>query len=262
MRFTPTALLAFSTLALAEEQAPLFDKLKGYFNKATAAVASNVPSALPHPIDAGAAKVASSVVQQLHLSNWQDVLTPDASAKGQGAEEWMVYFTGGNKTCFGACDNADKAFNVRQTKKVIRQALLTETFQLASAMLTASSNTPKLAMADCETEGVLCDLLAVNPPSIYHMLLPQPLADQSKPATTVRYISLNHTEVTSKQIAEIHTKETYKEVTPYEGFFHPFDSIIAKTGLNVPLGYVIYGFSKMPSWLPMILVSFVSRTIM
>lgn len=49
---------------------------------------------------------------------------------------------------------------------------------------------------------------------------------------------------------------------PYEGPWHPFNGFIQEYGLAVPLAYVFWGFSKMPSWLPMILISFLSRSFM
>ena len=113
MRFTSTLVLALPALAFAEEQEPLLDRLKGYFNKATAAISSSVPSIVPNPVDAGASRVAQAVVHPLNLTNWKETLTPDATAQSDGPEEWMVYITGGNKTCFGLCGNVTKAWNVR-----------------------------------------------------------------------------------------------------------------------------------------------------
>lgn len=103
---------------------------------------------------------------------------------------------------------------------------------------------------------------SLGPPSLYHIQLPKPLPDQSKPATTVRYIPLNRTSVTAREIAEYHTKEKYKEVEPYEGAFHPFDGWLQTTGINLPLAYFMWGMSKMPTWLPMIVISFLSRSFM
>jgi hypothetical protein len=242
MRLAPALLLALPALSLADEQAPLLDRLKGFINKATAAISSTVPSIVPNPIDAGASKVAQALVHRLNLTNWKDVLTPDATAQSDGPEEWMVYFEGGNKTCWGLCGNATKAWNA------------------STALLAASSNAPKLASVDCDQDPVLCNMWLATPPSIYHVLLPKPLADQSKPATTVRYFQLNTTTVTAKVIAELHTQEKYKETAPYEGYWQPFDGLLAKTGLNLPLAYVLWGFGKMPSWLPMIVISFFTRT--
>lgn len=94
------------------------------------------------------------------------------------------------------------------------------------------------------------------------MLLPRTLPGQSKPATTVRFIMLNRTDVTALEIAELHTKEKYKETAPYEGAFHPFDGWLEQTGINLPLSYFMWGMAKMPSWMPMIIISFLSRSFM
>lgn len=103
---------------------------------------------------------------------------------------------------------------------------------------------------------------ALGPPSLYHIQLPKALPDQSTPATTVRYIPINRTSITALEIAEVHIKEKYKETEPYEGAFHPFDGWLEKTGINVPMAYFMWGMSKVPSWLPMIVISLLSRSIM
>jgi hypothetical protein len=82
------------------------------------------------------------------------------------------------------------------------------------------------------------------------------------PATIARYIPLNRSTVTALEIAELHTKEKYKDTEPYEGALHPFDGWLEKTGINLPLAYFMWGISKMPSWLPMILISFLTRNMM
>ncbi|KAF7192566.1 hypothetical protein HII31_06113, partial [Pseudocercospora fuligena] len=58
-----------------------------------------------------------------------------------------------------------------------------------------------LGMINCETDGVLCHAWAVSPPLLYYLQLPQPLPDQSTPASTVRSIKLNRTTVTAPEIA-------------------------------------------------------------
>lgn len=113
MRFTSSLLLALPALTLAQDQVALGERLKGWFNKATANIQSSIPSVMPNPIDAGAAKVAEQVVHPMNLSNWKDVLKPDESALGGQPEEWIVFFDGENKTCYGLCANASKAWNVR-----------------------------------------------------------------------------------------------------------------------------------------------------
>lgn len=156
----------------------------------------------------------------------------------------MIMVTGGNKTCYGACKRAETAWNE------------------SVALISASKSPPNLGLLDCEKNGALCNAWAAGPPSVLHFLIPQPLADQSTPATTCRSIRLNRTTITAPEIAAIHLQEKYKDTTPYESLFHPFDGFFAKNGLSVPVGYAIWGFSLIPSWAFMIIVSFASRTIM
>lgn len=103
---------------------------------------------------------------------------------------------------------------------------------------------------------------SIATPSLFHILIPNPRPDEPKPATTVRYIPLNRTTVTALEIAELHTKEKYKETEPFEGAFHPFDGWLERTGINLPFAYFMWGLSKVPTWVPIVIVSFISRTVM
>ena len=144
--------------------------------------------------------------------------------------------------------------------KIVKECLLIlNLIQTAAALLTTTSGAPKLASVDCETEGVLCHQWAVTPPSIYHIVLPRAAADV-KPV--VRYIPLNHTSTTASDITELYTKKTYQQTEPYVGYWEPFSGLLATTGLSLPVGYVLYYFAKLPSWAPMIILSFASRTFM
>lgn len=107
-----------------------------------------------------------------------------------------------------------------------------------------------------------CYSLDVLPPQLVHLQVPQPLADQSRAGTIIRSFPVNRTTITSPEIASYITQEKYLQVAPYEGIFHPFDGPLAKAGLVVPFGYVKWGFSQVPSWLFMVIVSFASRTFM
>jgi len=99
---------------------------------------------------------------------------------------------------------------------------------------------------------------SVHPPAIYHMLFPH--GDSSPP--TVRYIPLNTTNTTATSIAELHSKRTFEAVEPYTGLWQPFNGFLATSGLNLPLSYILWGFAKMPSWLPMVIISMLSRSFM
>lgn len=53
--------------------------------------------------------VADKAVVPLTLTNWDSTLV---ASEEEGPQEWLVFITGGNKTCFGRCGVAEKAFNV------------------------------------------------------------------------------------------------------------------------------------------------------
>lgn len=253
MRLSPVV-LALPALATAQQQIPLLDQAKGWFNNLMGAASSSVSSAgsaassaasgVPNPVNAAAGKVEQLSVHQLTKENYLQVLQPGAATASPGIEDWMVYTTGGNRTCFGLCERADNEW------------------AKAVSLLSAVPNAPQLARLDCETDAQLCNAWAAGAPSIIYMQLPQPLPDQTTPATTVYHLPLNRTTVTAQDIAAIYTERGFEKRTPYEGFFHPFDGPLAKTGLAIPFGWVVYGFSVVPSWALMIGISFFSRTFM
>ncbi len=89
-------------LSLAENAFQhIFNDVKERVNEFTGSI--------PNPIDAGASKVAAQKVERINIRNLQRKLAP----KPEREEEWMVYFTGGNKTCFGRCGPVDVKWNVR-----------------------------------------------------------------------------------------------------------------------------------------------------
>jgi hypothetical protein len=99
---------------------------------------------------------------------------------------------------------------------------------------------------------------AAAAPTIWHFILP---ATAGGP-TTIQIKDLNSTTVTASEIMSMHTTKNWKDLPVYQGQFHPFDSIVAKLGLNIALGYVLWGFSSVPSWMFMVGISFLSRTFM
>ncbi|KAL8977803.1 MAG: hypothetical protein Q9205_006472 [Flavoplaca limonia] len=242
MRLTTSALLLILPfLTAAQQQKPLSESLQSWIEKAK----SYIPSADTAPVAATAAKAANNNVVTLKSSNWQSVLSPSESADpSQGPEEWMVLFSGGNKSCYGRCARVEKAWN--------------ESIVLFAADPTA----PHLAYVHCDQSPVLCTTWAASVPTIWHIQLPVPTADQSRPATTIRKLGLNTTTVTAGDIVKIHAEKTYEKRPVYEGALHPFDGWAARAGLNGPLGYVLYAAANIPSWAFMILLSMGSRYVM
>ncbi|KAK5107059.1 hypothetical protein LTR62_001909 [Meristemomyces frigidus] len=248
-----TFALALPALASAQQYpfqdqiAQVTNQVKGFLGQATSSAASaaqHIPTSIPNPAAIASAKIAALNVEPLTLENHKQLLQPGGATSTPGIETWMVFVTGANMTCVGSCERAEIAWNE------------------STALIAASPSAPRLAMLNCDADPVLCNAWAMSPPTVIHIQLPQPLADQSTPATTVRSISMNRTTVTAPEIAALHLENKYLETEPYEGFWHPFDGPLAKYGAAIPLAYVIWGFSKVPSWAFMIGLSFLSRTFM
>lgn len=108
-------LLLLPALAVADTQKPLMEKAAGWFGKAK----SYIPSAVvpPSPIDAGVSKVAELVVENITSQNWKEKLLPVDGDPSNGPKQWMVMFSG-NKSCYGRCEQADKAFNASHLKHI------------------------------------------------------------------------------------------------------------------------------------------------
>jgi len=253
MRFSSSLLLLLPALAAADQQSPLGEfgesvqaNVQAWFSKLQSFIPS-APSAAPSasaPFEAGAAKVAERKVTPLTLENWRSTLTPSVSATTEGPEEWMVFITGGNKTCYGMCGPVEAAWNE------------------SVALLSAAPSPPNLGYLDCDKQPVLCNAWSAGPSSVWYIHLPVPQPDQSKPSTTIHIIQLNRTATAPTEIAKIHTSQTWKETEAYEGVFHPFDGLFANLGLSVPLGYALWAFAAIPSWAFMLGISFLSRTFM
>ena len=241
--------LALPALAAAQAQKPLFqsvvNKVEGWLGVTESYADSAAPAvsaATKDPVGSSAAKVAAIKVTPLTTSNWESVLTPEPS--GPSPQEWMVFVSGGNKTCGGHCAHVEKVWN--------------ETASLLAADLTS----PRLGSVNCDVEGVLCATWMAKPPTIWYIQRAVAKADQSTPAST---IYINYLNVTSHSVGDmmaLHTGKKYENGVLYEGFFHPFDGLLAQYGALKPVGYVMFGFGLIPSWAFMILVSMVSRTIM
>ena len=252
----PTILLSLLLPALAsaaDAQKPLVQKAKGWFSAAKEYVPTAIPTvpgltAIPlapkpttkSPVSQAASKVAALKVHPLTIKNYASVLTPEPSTKGP--TDWLVYVTGGNKTCGGYCHNLDVAWN--------------ETASVLAADLTA----PKLGKINCDEQRVLCATWSAKPPTIWHFSRPPPGEAWHKTDIHISY--LNFTKTTVGDMVALHTGDKYKDGYLYEGIFHIFDGLLAKNGLLDAVGYVVFAVGLIPSWSYMILISMISRNIM
>ncbi|KAL8992617.1 MAG: hypothetical protein Q9169_006963 [Polycauliona sp. 2 TL-2023] len=241
MRLTTSTLLPLlPLLTAAQQQKPLSESLQSWFEKAKSYIPSQAQAT--HPLTSTA---ASTTVTTITSSNWQSVLSPSSSASPlDGPEEWMVLFSGGNKSCYGRCARVETAW------------------QESAVFLGMDPTAPHLGYVHCDESPLLCTTWAASVPTIWHIQLPVAGDDQSRPATTIRKLGLNTTTVTANDIVKIHAEKTYEKRPVYEGALHPFDGWAATTGLNVPMGYVLYAAARIPSWAFMIVISMGSRYVM
>jgi hypothetical protein len=240
MRFTGTTILALPLLAAAAQQQNPLDYAKEQAQYVFNKISSFIPNPnVEHPVHAATAKVGGANVNVLTLNNWKSTLQPISKANSGKPEEWWVLMTGGNKTCYGQCTKMETAFN--------------ET----AIAFAAQPNAPHLGLVNCDNQPILCNGWAAGPPALWVMQIGAPEAP-----VDVRILNLNTTSTTVKTFTDLHSSKSWANKPKYEGYFHPFDGPIAKFGLAQPLGYLIWIFTIIPSWMFMIAVSFFSRTIM
>jgi hypothetical protein len=243
MRLSTITTLALPLLAAATQQESPLDQVKVqaqyYFDKFSSYIPSPNKAHTIVAAHAAAAKAGGKALHILTLGDWEETIRGSVKPASSKPVEWWVLVTGGNKTCFGHCGTVETAFN--------------ET----AALFAVNPAAPHLGYLNCDNQPVLCNSWGAGPPSLWIMHV------ASKPAPVdIRLMNLNATTTTVKTFTEIHSTQSWQQKTPFSGYFHPFDGQLAQYHLAVPLGYIFWGLAIVPSWLIMILVSFISRNIM
>lgn len=236
MRFSTAVAAALPLLAGAQEVPEYQAQFQNYLDKFWSYVPNPSKS---DPVGAAEAKIGEMKMDVVTLDNWRDVLYGHVSPQSTEPEETWVLITGGNKTCFGHCDRIEAAFN--QT----------------AAKFAVTPGAPHTALLNCEHEPVLCNSWSAPAGAlwIFEMLPP--------PASIDLWAKrLNMTTVTSDDFVQLQ-KDGYKQQAKlHDGIFHPFNGWFAQNGLSTIVGYVLWGFNLVPSWLFMVVVSMLSRTMM
>ncbi|KAK2796559.1 hypothetical protein FQN50_009504 [Emmonsiellopsis sp. PD_5] len=240
-----SAILLLPALAAAQEQVPLKDQVQGWLNKAKSLLPTATPVVAPpagEPVVPPQQRVTKDVkVVNLRMSNWKSLIAPTTEGP---AEEWLVYVTGGNNTCFGRCLKADNAF------------------EESIPLFAADETSPSIGKLDCEKQGLLCSIMSAGPPSLWHIQVPARVPGEPKPPTPIHIVGINATTVNADKFYTTHSEKTWQQRKELESAFHPMDGFLAQYGLNVALGYFVYYMAMVPSWLMMVGISFLSRTIM
>ncbi|KAM5447931.1 putative peptidyl-tRNA hydrolase [Microsporum audouinii] len=238
-----SSFILLPALAAAQEQVPFAERIQGWFNQAKellpTAKIPQVTTPITPPTPPKAAVVRPKTVTQFNPENWKDILAPKPTP-----QEWLIYVTGGNKTCFGQCGQANRAWKEAQN-------------------LFATSESPNLGRLNCETQGLLCAIWSVSPPTLWHIQVPSaPLTGEEKPSTSIHPVRLNATTVTADEIYKVHSEKLWEKEPELQTMFHPFNGLAAEYRINELVGYIIYCLGMIPSWAMMVGISFISRTMM
>lgn len=99
--FLATCLAATATAQLV---LPFQDVASDLWN----GIKAYIPSASESAATAADSVAGAYPVEKINVRNYQRKLAP----KPDGEEEWLVYMTGGNKSCLGNCVDSDLAWTV------------------------------------------------------------------------------------------------------------------------------------------------------
>lgn len=244
MRLSTTAILALPLLAAAAESP--FEQYKAKFQNFLSSFGASGPSTPEQAEPAAAAapkaktpKVGPKTIVNLTLDNWKDTVYAPVKPDATTPEEWYILITGGNKTCYGHCDKLNTAF------------------QESAVKFATQSKSPHLARLDCEEQQPLCNSWGASAGNLYVFeMLPKPAPVE------VYWKPLNLSSVSTQTILDLQAKPAKENFRLAEGAFHPFNGWLAEYGLAVPVGYILYAFNVIPSWAFMLIVSFLSRSVM
>lgn len=130
-------------------------------------------------------------------------------------------------------------------------------FNETAAKFAVMPKAPHVGMVNCDKQPVLCNSWGAGTGSIWIIdMLPEPA-----PITIFRQ-RLNLTHVHPDDIMDMYKSGSRPGFELNEGYFHPFDGVIAKNGLALPVGYLLWLLNVIPSWAMMVGISFLSRNMM
>lgn len=106
MRFSTSSVIATLPLLASAQD---FEQYKAQFQNFVGNFGSYIPNPNKHDaVHAAEAKAGAMKTDILTLDNWKETVYAPVSAQSTKPEEWLVFISGGNKTCFGKflrCDD-------------------------------------------------------------------------------------------------------------------------------------------------------------
>ncbi|KAL3960285.1 hypothetical protein ACCO45_005402 [Purpureocillium lilacinum] len=248
MRFSASAIVAALPLLASAAQEDPFAQYKAQLQNILNTAVSYIPNPGKHdPVAALEAKMGSMRMSTLTLENWRDTLTEHVTPKTTVPDEWWVLISGRNKTCFVLTDAT-----LQRPLRQDRAGLQRDGCQVRHHPRVAAHGLPQLRRPAHPVQQLgrrhrLCLVLQ-------HAPAPAQIDIYKK--------RLNFTTTASSDlVAASKSKEGHGWVK-LDSWFHPFEGKAAELGLAVPWGYLVWGFNLVPNWLFMILVSFISRSMM
>ncbi|TFA99427.1 hypothetical protein CCMA1212_008783 [Trichoderma ghanense] len=238
MRFSAAALVAALPALSAAQENPL-DQYVAQFQQLVGKYSAYLPSPSKYDdVAAHEAKTGPKKLSVLGLHNWEETLYEPVAPDAKVPVEWWVLISGGNKTCFGRCGQAEAAFNETAVKFA----------QLPAA--------PHMGYVNCDDQPILCNSWSAGIGQIWAFEM------RPKPAPIDIYKKrLNLTTVTSDELVELHEAGDKKDWTLINSWFHPFNGKARELGLATPFGYFLWVFNLLPQWAFMLIVSFLSRSM-
>ncbi|KAI5467052.1 hypothetical protein BGZ63DRAFT_344999 [Mariannaea sp. PMI_226] len=238
MRFSSTILAALPALVAAQDPV---DQIRTQVRSLLDQASSYLPNPGTYdPVAAAQDKAGPLKMSTLTLENWKDTFYEPVSPDATKPEEWWVLVSGRNKTCFGRCDKVEEAFKETAAK-----------FGLLK-------DAPHMAYLNCDDQPILCNAWSTAAPNLYIFdVLPSPAP------VDVYKKRLNMTTTTSEDFINIYKSGNKEGLSLQEhGWFHPIHGKVVEWGLAVPVAYLVWAFGLVPNWLFMLVVSFVSRSMM
>ena len=130
-------------------------------------------------------------------------------------------------------------------------------YNATAAKFATLPNTPHMAVINCETDPLLCNVWSASPGSLWIVeMLPPPAA------INIYSHRLNLTTTDVKTFTDLQALDSRESLRLNDSVFHPFDGWFARNHLSLPFAYFLWFFNLVPNWLFMLIVSFVSRTMM
>jgi hypothetical protein len=206
----------------------------------------NLGSKIPHtgihdPVAAMEAKLGSLRLHTLTKENWWETLHEGVTPQTTTPVEWWILMSGRNVTCSGRCGPLEQAFNETAAKFAL------------------TPGSPKMAYLNCDDQPLLCSSWMIGAGHIWAVdLLPNP------EDVEVYKHRFNVTQATSEVMTSLRVddKAADERWTPIDSVFDPWKGTVAKLGLGMPFAYILWFFNIFPNWLFMLVVSFVSRSMM